>query len=339
MKSNLRTVPPGAFPGAKDIQVLTDGLIMADPLVSILIITWNRRAEILETINSINNQKYKKYEIILVDNGSIDGTVEAVRKSFPDVNIVPLDSNLGVAARNRGIIVAHGEIIFCLDSDAAPGPESITNLVAKFQSDPLLGVINSKIVNAFTKQIDQVAGWSYSEKDKEDQNKEFLSFSFSEGGAAIRKELFDKVGYFWEPLFFGCEGFEFSLRVLDAGYKILYFPGSIVYHRAVNQSRISGGDRDSLFFRNFLCIYLVRFPWWLIVIFMPLKICASLIRGARRGYLRQMLGGLYEFVKQIPFLIQERKPIRNKTARHYFELQRQHGSLKWDLVNWLKYKA
>ena len=312
---------------------------MENPLVSIVIITWNRREEIIATIKIVNGQAYRNFELIVVDNGSEDGTVESIKRLYPKVKLMALDNNIGVAARNVGVSAAQGEIIFFLDSDAGPGQATITNLVHKFRSDPKIGVINSKIVNASTNQLDNIAGWSYSEKDKDDQDKEFQSFSFSEGGAAIRKRVFDDVGLFWEPLFFGCEGFEFSLRVLDAGYDILYYPGSIVYHRVVQQSRISGAQRDYLFLRNFLSIYLVRFPWWMLCVFMPLKIGATLIRGMHRGYLWKVLLSLFDFGRQVPSLLRERRPIKEETARYYWRLQRQHGSLRWDLFTWLKFKT
>jgi len=309
------------------------------PLISIIIITWNRKDDVLEAIRSVYEQAYTNFEIIVVDNGSNDGTVQALRQTYPPVKIIDFDQNRGIGARNAGIRIAQGDFIFCLDSDASLGKESIANLVSKFQAEPRIGVINSKIMNAYTMKMADGPGWSYSEKDKEDQDKEFLSYTFSEGGAAIRRKLFAEVGPFWELLFFGCEGQEFSLRVLDAGYDILYFPGSVVYHREAQQSRVTGKQRDYLFFRNMLYIYLVRFPWWLMGIFMPLKIGASLVRGARRGYLRQTLSSLLEFVRRIPFLLKQRRPIRNETACLYLKLQRQHGSLRWDLSTWLMNKA
>lgn len=309
------------------------------PLVSILIITWNRKNDVLETLQSTYEQSYPCFEIILVDNGSIDGTVQAVAAQYPDVRILALDHNLGIAARNNGIEIAQGEFILCLDSDATLGSESLMHMVRRFQADPKIGVINSKIVNAYTLLLDGGPGWSYSEIDKEDQDEEFLSFSFSEGGAGIRRSVFDEVGPFWEPLFFGCEGLEFSLRVLDAGYDILYFPPSIVYHRNAEQARIDGGQRDTLFFRNFLFIYLARFPLQLLGIFLPLKVVATLFRAGRRGYLKQTLCVLLDVIRKVPWLMQQRHPIQNKTASYYLQLQRQHGSLRWDLLTWLKYKA
>ncbi len=308
--------------------------------VSIVIITWNRKKDILETVQAVYDQDYKEFEIIVVDNGSNDDTVEAVAQTYPDVKLVALDRNMGVSyARNAGIAVAQGEIIVCLDSDASPSNNMFDNIVRKFQLEPKLGVINSKIVNAFTGQIDNIAGWSYSENDLKFQDTEFLSFSFSEGGCAIRRNVFTKVGPFWEHLFFGCEGMEFSLRVLDAGYDILYYPESLVFHRASPYSRIQGASREEMVFNHTLSVYLLRYPWWMLLVFVPLKTGAVLVRGVRHGYWISILRGWKDFLIQSPSVLRERKPIRNTTALHYLKLQRQHGPLSWNLITWLKHKV
>src|SRR5512142_1632994 len=105
---------------------------MEFPLVTILIITWNRKNDVLETVQSIYDQSYQNFEIIVVDNGSNDGTVNALCDAYPGVKIVPLAQNMGVSAgRNAGIVVAQGEIIFCLDSDASLGRNSLKNMVQK----------------------------------------------------------------------------------------------------------------------------------------------------------------------------------------------------------------
>lgn len=312
---------------------------MKFPLMSVLIVTWNRREDVLETVRAVFEQSYKNFEIIVVDNGSTDGTVDALRQAYPGIKLVALKKNAGISAgRNAGIKVATGEIILCLDSDASPAVDALTNLVRKFQSAPEVGVINSKIVDATTRQIGD-AGWVYSEKGKIDQDSEFLSYSFSEGGAAIRKEVFDKVGLFWDRLFFGSEGTELSLRVLDAGYQILYYPASLVYHRASPQSRIGGGDREYLFFTNTLYIYFVRFPWWMFIFFASLKTGAALLRGIKHGYLKRILRGMAEFILETPSLLKERKPIKTETALRYLKLQREHGQLSWNLLTWLRVKT
>jgi hypothetical protein len=313
---------------------------MEIPLVSVLVVTWNRKKDVLETVQSVYEQTYQNFEIIVVDNGSDDGTIDALRLFRPEVRIVTLDRNIGISAgRNAGIGIARGEIIFFLDSDASLDHNALTNLVRRFQADSDIGVINSKIVNAYTKQLDGGPGWAYSEEQKANQNVEFLSWSFSEGGAAIRKQVFDRVGLFWELLFFGCEGQELSLRVWDAGYKVLYYPESVVYHRASSQQRVAGKDRDFLFFRNSLYIYIVRYPFWMLILIGPLKIAAVMIRGAKRGYLLEVLRILSEVIRIIPLLLKHRKPIQNHTAFLYLKLQRQQGPLSWSLSSWLKHKA
>jgi len=310
------------------------------PLVTVLIVTWNRKEDVLQTIQSVYDQAYTSFEIVVVDNGSTDGTVEELHRLYPAVKVAALDKNLGISAgRNAGIAVARGEIIFCLDSDASPGPDTLMNLVHKFQAEPEVGVINSKIVNAYTNELDGGPGWVYSEKQKAKQDTEFLSWSFSEGGAAIRKEVFERVGLFWEMLFFGCEGQEFGLRVWDDGYRILYCPKSIVYHRASPQARVAHSERDSLFFKNSLYICVARYPWWMLIWYAPAKAAAAMIRGARRGYLRQTLRALLDVLCQLPVLCKERRPIRNETARTYLKLLLLHGPLSWDLVSWIKYKT
>lgn len=313
---------------------------MDTPLVTVLIVTWNRKEDTLETIRSVREQSYQNLEIIVVDNGSTDRTAEAIRQACPEVRLVALDRNMGAASgRNAGIAVANGDIIFCLDSDASPGSETLRNIVRRFQPDPKLGVINSKIVNAYTQEIDYTAGWAYTERDKADQDSEFLSFSFSEGGCAIRKEVFERVGLFWDFLFFGGEGLDYSARVWDAGYKIIYYPEAIVYHRVSPQMRTAGARRDCLSLTETLYVYLVRYPWWMLFIFGPLKIAAVFVRATRHGYLRQMLTALLDVVMELPSLWKQRRPISNRTARYSFGLQREHGPLAWDLGSWLKYKT
>jgi GT2 family glycosyltransferase len=308
--------------------------------VSVLIVTWNRRADVLETIRSVYDQSYRDVEVVVVDNGSQDDTVAAVRAAYPDVVLVPLAENTGIAAgRNAGIPHCTGEVVFCLDSDASLAADALGQVVDRLRAAPAIGALNSKIVNATTGQQDRIAGWVYSEKDRVDQDREFLSYSFSEGGCAIRTAVFDQIGLFWEELFFGREGEEFSLRMWDAGYQVLYFPSSLVYHRVSPHRRIQGGQRLYYDLRNALYIYLVRYPWWMLAGFAPLKIGTSLIKGVRQRCLGQIARALGDVVRQVPSLLRQRHPITTATARRYLRLQREHGPLRWDPVTWFRHKT
>lgn len=88
---------------------------MENPLVSIVILTWNRRSYVLKALESVAKQPYRPLEIILVDSVSTDGTVQAVQKNYPEVRIIRLHRNLGaVEGRNIALANCRGDIIFSI---------------------------------------------------------------------------------------------------------------------------------------------------------------------------------------------------------------------------------
>jgi GT2 family glycosyltransferase len=150
--------------------------------------------------------------------------------------------------------------------------------------------------------------------------------------------VLDRVGLFWELLFFGREGEDIALRVLDGGYDILYFPKAVVYHRPSSKNRIVGGKQEYYNLRNSLYIYLVRYPWWMLLFFIPIKIMTSLVRCLKNGYLNHFSKALFDVIRKLPTLFNERHPISNATARRYLKLARKHGPLAWNLTSWIKNK-
>lgn len=309
-------------------------------LVSVLIITWNRREDVLGAVHSVYEQDYRSIEIIVVDNGSTDGTLVAIGEAFPEVKTIRLEGNLGVSvARNLGIEAASGEIVFCLDSDAQLGTHTLSAVVHRFEIQPQAGIINSRILDPHTKELASGPGWVYSDRQRAHQNEVFASWSFSEGGAAIRREVVEKVGPFWERLYFGCEGQDLSLRALDAGFITIYDPDSVVYHKMSHRSRIDGARRERFSLESTLSIYLVRYPWWMFLLLAPLRIGAVMIRAIRRGYTRAFMAGLRQIALSAPQLLRERRAIRWETAINYLHLQMKHGPLSWDLASWIRNKT
>ena len=310
---------------------------MDTPKISVVIVAWNRRDDVLQTIESVYEQDDSSFEVIVVDNASTDGTREAVKASFPEARLICLNENRGpTGGRNAGVKVARGEIVLCLDSDVSLEQGTLNVIVKKFENDPTIGVVNSRILNAYTHDFDPAAGWAYSEKQKAKSDQEFFSHNFSEGGCAIRKATLRMSGLFWEKLFFGREGEDLALRILDEGYKILYCPSAVVLHRSLPQMHPTSAERKFYDFRNSLYIYLVRYPWWMLVWFMPMKILAESVKGLRQGTMDWIVRALSDVIRGLPSLWRERKPIRNETARIYLKFQKIQGSLSWDLISWLK---
>jgi len=313
---------------------------MGNPLVSVVIVTWNRQPDVLAAVQSVYDQLYRPIEILVVDNGSTDGTVEALRRSYPTITVIALDHNRGAAGgRNPGLAATRGDIIFLLDSDASLREDALAKVVGKFGSDPGLGIVACKIVNAQTGELDSNSGWIFSERDKAEQDREFLSYSFCSAGAAIRREVIERVGLFWEQLFIYREEDDLSLRAWDAGYQVLYYPDAVVCHRTSPQKRVTGGQREYFDLRNSLYIYFVRYPWWMLARFAPLKVAVGLVKGIGKGCIGQVLRALADVVAHMPFLLKQRRPISNDTARRYLVLQREHGPLRWDLASWLRVKV
>ena len=312
------------------------------PLLSVIIVTWNRKEDVLETLAEVYKQNYPKLEVLVIDNASSDDTVVAIEKHFPQVKLLVQKTNLGATGgRNKGIEAAKGDILFFLDSDSSLGEHTLQVVADKFLSDPSIGALACKVLNAYTGTF-AGAGWIYSELDKVDQDKEFLSFSVPEAGVPFRKDALDLAGPFWDFLFFGREGEELCLRLWDKGIKIMYYPEAVIHHREVlakgKQSRIKGGKREYYDFRNSLYIYLTRYPTWLIWRFLPLRVVVVFVRSFKRRNLAHFFKALWDVTRQLPKLQTLRQPIRQDTAQFYVELMKQHGPLRWNLQTWLRHK-
>ena len=121
------------------------------PLVSIIIVTWNRKEEILDALEAIGKQSYNNIEVVVVDNGSSDGTIEEVRRLYKSYKLVCLPSNVGCEEGfNVGIVNSTGTILIYLDSDAFFEDEGIQKIVDKFNDNPSLGIVDPRIYNFFS---------------------------------------------------------------------------------------------------------------------------------------------------------------------------------------------
>src|SRR5262249_51136876 len=198
---------------------------------------------------------------------------------------------------------------FFLDSDASPAPETLGVVADKLIERPDVAGIACKVLNAETRAFDDTAGWIFSENDKADSDREFLSFSFSGCGSAFRTAVLRDVGGFWDLLFMMREEEELSLRILERGHEILYCPEAIVYHRVSHRVRVAGGRREYFDCRNALFTYLARYPWWMVGVFAPVRIGVATLRGVRRGHLGPVVSAVVDVVRNLPGVLAERRPI------------------------------
>ncbi len=184
---------------------------MTSPQVSVIVPTRNRREQVCEALNSIASQTLPAHEVILVDDGSDDGTAERVRNSHPTVQLVS-QSHEGVSsARNHGIRVAAGEWLAFLDSDDRWHP---TKLARQFAHRPEehgcrllhcdeLWIRNGKRVNPKHRHRKR-GGWIYPHC--------LPLCAISPSAAIIHRTLFDDIGLFDESLP-ACEDYDLWLRI------------------------------------------------------------------------------------------------------------------------------
>jgi GT2 family glycosyltransferase len=198
---------------------------------SIVILNWNGGAEsCLESIASAVMQNYPQKEIIFVDNGSTDGSLEAVKLNYSDITIVSLPENIGCpAGRNKGAERATGEIIFFLENDGAWIENDLVREAVKlFDKDPQLGAIYTRVEGYSTRKADSpVDGFPGASA----QTGLYLSSSFKGGASAIRRKLFNELGGFPDDFVRQMEESFLSLQILDAGYTVAYWPKRVMLHK------------------------------------------------------------------------------------------------------------
>jgi len=211
---------------------------MNQPLVSVIILNYNRQKFIGPCLKSVLKTDYKNFEIIFVDNGSSDKSIneaEKYLKDFPGKKILNTGKNIGWSAGNNfGIRRARGEAIVLLSNDTEVKNTWLTELIKALYSDQNVGIVQGQSIYIKDKKtldsgknfID-VFGFCYSEKPTDKIEGVF----FAEGvSMAVKKEVFDKIGLLDEDFFIMYDDIDLSWRARLAGYHVKIAPRSIVYH-------------------------------------------------------------------------------------------------------------
>ena len=262
---------------------------MDRPEVSVIIVNWNRIEEVSASIRLLSRVKEVELEIIVVDNGSTDGSLERLACN-DSIRLIDLPENVGPStARNHAIDAATGRYLLFLDSDALITGRALRRLVDRMEIDGSIGVIGCRIVNYRTRTIDQ---WIYAEREKTHSLREFDTYSFTGAGALVRQEAIARAGRFWDDLFIYNEELDLSIRILRAGYRIIYWPGAEVYHKASESGRV----RPSLYWyyqiRNRIWIFFRYYPQPLCWLKISVYICVYIIKSAMNQQLRPCLSGI-----------------------------------------------
>jgi GT2 family glycosyltransferase len=214
------------------------------PNISIIIVNFNGLPHLLNCINSIKQINYPRdrIEVILVDNASKDGSALLAKVKFPWIKLLRLPKNYGYAEGcNRGAKISNGDYLVFLNNDTAVDGEWLINLVKVIERDDSIGICGSKILFLDRPNIVNHAGGKISligsgydigfgEQNINDELPLLVGY-VSGASMMIRKKAFIKLRGFDLDYFMYCEDVDLCWRAWLNGYKVVYIPSSIVYHK------------------------------------------------------------------------------------------------------------
>ncbi len=228
---------------------------MSSPLVCGVILNLNGKELLLETLASVQQMTYPNLKIIVVDNGSTDGSQSAVRAQYPEAILLENGKNLGFGeGNNMGIryALAHGaDWVFLLNNDILVDPDLLTQLMSAAVSDSRIGILGPKIYYQAQPEVFWYAGGRINfftgltshrgirETDRGQYDRIEDTDYITGCAMLLRRQALEKVGLF-DPVYFPIysEDADLSVRVQRAGYRLVYVPRAKMWHKV---SAFSGG--------------------------------------------------------------------------------------------------
>lgn len=250
--------------------------------VSVVVINWNGRRYLERCLPSLISQTVPPFEMIVVDNGSTDGSREWIRRNFPDVYLIANDRNIGfAAANNQAFKVARGEYIATLNNDAWATPNWLEELSSVMAQDSTIGMcastmlfaerpflINSTGINLDWAGIawDRQGGEIYDNRKSEPVE----VFGPCAGAALYRRAMLEELGGFDEDFFAYLEDVDLAWRARLKGWRCLYVPTAVVYHHHSATSIEGSSFKNFLLGRNKVWLIIKNYPMPYLLRYWPL---------------------------------------------------------------------
>ncbi|HOT92212.1 MAG TPA: glycosyltransferase family 2 protein [Anaerolineae bacterium] len=300
-------------------------LPFAHSLISVIIPNWNGAHHLPVCLDSLQRQTYPHVEVIVVDNGSQDDSRDVLAR-YPAVRVLALGENRGfTGACNAGFRAAQGEIQVLLNNDTEADSGWLEAVAATFDRHPDVGLVASKMLLFDQRDTFHTAGdyvtpdglahnrgvW---QKDEGQYNHAAYVFSACGGSAAYRKTMLDAIGLLDDDFFFSFEDVDLAWRAQLAGWRCLYVPDAVVYHKL----KASGGGVTASFHdgRNRIYTLTKNYPadlwhvYWREVLGAQLKLAWEALRLWRGAAARATLRGIVAGVWGIPKMWRKRRAIQ-----------------------------
>jgi len=295
-------------------------------MISVIVLNWNGRIHLKECLDSLRYQTYKDFEVIFVDNGSTDNSVEFVRENFPDVTILTLNKNAGFSkGNNEGIKIAKSEYIVLLNNDTKVDKYWLGELYKSVCKHPEISFFASKIDSAGDGYA--ICGAPFKIGHYENGSKysqENIVFGACAGASLYKKEMLNDVGLLDDDFFAIYEDGDLNFRAQLKGYKCLFVPSAIVYHKG---SSSIGTLTDFYVYygqRNVEYLYIKNMPFLLILknayihlLYILLAFVYFLIKGKAIRFIQAKI----DVLRNLSNLLKKRLEIqKNRKINNYYLL-------------------
>ncbi len=203
---------------------------------SVVIATINRKDELRRTIEAYRRQSHPDVEIVVIDNGSTDGTREMMQGEFGDLLYEWLPYNMGTHAINIGFAKASGDVFWLSNNDSYPeSSEALAQVATLLDRFPEVHIVGTEDIEV--RDGNRVYQWHPLPVDKSAMPPDgFPSNLFHGTGAAVRRSVVDDIGGFWDVFVF--EELDFCTRAIARGYSVRYVPAIRTLHFASPRSRV-----------------------------------------------------------------------------------------------------
>ncbi len=303
-------------------------------IATVVIPNLNGMQHLKGCLDSLMMQSRQDFSVILIDNGSADGSAEYVESHYPDVIIRRFEANQGFCgAVNEGIRMTQTPYVILLNNDTVCEPSFVEELVRGMEEHPECFSGAARMVQMQDPdRIDDAGdyycalGWAYAygkgrPAAKYSEQREI--FSACAGAAIYRTAVFEEIGLFDEAHFAYLEDIDIAYRARISGYRNRYIPEAIVHHvgsattgSAYNEFKVRCSSRNS--------VYLIykNMPWLQILLNLPFLLAGFLIKTLffiRKGYGREYITGLWNGIN----LCDKSKKVRfqKKNLRNYVRIQ------------------